>query len=144
MLKAALDKHRKNKRPSLGPWVITITLVAALITSYYHWNRYQEQSTIYNQITTQQYKAPAVPTNIRELILANLKEGETQDIFQDINLLEKRLKKIRPQTDSIYWYLAHLGFQQRNMATTKSMVRKIKETQLQQPLKSFIDKIEGR
>lgn len=135
------QSKEEAQRGNSTPWIIAITLISAMVLSYYQWNRYTRQTTLYTEVM-KSYKAPinkgttgttasfnVIDKAIKEFDLSNF--SASYDLF----------KRVKPKSDSIYWYLGHLSLINGNVYEAKNHSNKITNQKLQSNLLQYVDRI---
>ena len=144
MTEQSTKKDQKLKeearRGKSGPWIITITLIAALAVSYYQWNRHTRQTKAYAAVMAN-YTPPNNGLELKDLantdLAAAVKEFEAENYEDSYNML----KKIKPKTDDVYWYLGHIALLKGNVYEVKNHSKKIQDPALQKELLKYVNPI---
>lgn len=129
------------RRGKYGPWVITITLIAALAVSYYHWNRYSSQAKIYAAVMKSY--SPPINKSTRGIESSNDKVQSAIKAFdlRDFKTSYDILKAIKPKSDSIYWYLGHIALISGNVYEAKLHSKKISDEEMRADILQYVDRI---
>lgn len=139
-LRAAVANYKSGKRnPKVTPWIIITVFVSALTVSYYQWNRYEKQTIIYKSIIANEYKKPEkhiIPSNQSALndAIQYYENGETDKCKSLLEALEVK-------SDSAYYYLAHIAFENMQLSSANSYLKKINAENMRLPLEVWLKKI---
>lgn len=130
---------KETKRDKATPWIITMTLIAALAVSYYQWNRYTTQMERYG-VTMANYEKPTShdPT---ETTNGQLNEAISEFDRENYEGSYALLKKIKPKTDIVYWYLGHIALINGKVYEAKNHSKKIKNPSLKGGITKYVDQI---
>jgi|GEM_PF-372215 len=130
----------KDKSKS-GPWIITITLIAALAVSYYQWNRHTRQSSLYAEVMAT-YKPPVYQNNQSDSIASNDHQKAIEAFnYSKYDASYTLFKGIKPKTDNVYWYLGHIALINGDVYEAKNHSKKIKDATLKGELLQYVDRI---
>lgn len=144
-VRSILEEIGTPKRsPKYGPWIILSVFIAAMVISYIQWQRFAKMHIKYTHITETQYKAPPISDLNKDIIETQQDEMMEAIYYFDKRQLEKSRKifdKIKPTTDSIQWYLAHIGWMQENFAITRSAIKNMKTESLKSPFEDYLQKL---
>ena len=135
---ASKEEARRGKS---GPWIIAAILFAALVVSYYQWNRHTTQTKIYAEVM-KDYNPPINKgtrgiTSNSDLVDQAIKEFDLRNFDTSNNLF----KGTNPKSDSIYWYMGHIALINGNVYEAKHHMKKISSPTLQNDLLKYIEKI---
>lgn len=132
------------RRGKYGPWVITITLIAALATSYYQWNRHSRQTKMYASVM--ENYSPPINKGTRGIESSDNPFNEAIKAFdlRDFETSSTIFKNIKPKSDSIYWYLGHIALINGDIYEAKHYSKKISDPRLQNDISQYVDQVLGR
>lgn len=131
----------KVQRGKSGPWIISITLLAALAVSYYQWNRHTTQTKLYAEVM-KDYNPPINKgtrgnTAKSSILDQAIKEFDLRNFDASYDLF----KGMSPKSDSIYWYLGHISLINGKVYEAKNYSNKIGEKSLKEDLVQYIGQI---
>lgn len=137
-----IEPKGKAKRGKSGPWIIIITLLAALAVSYYQWERHSKQEVIHKRIMASSYEPPAPYKGTRG----------TSEIGNDVNMIngikafdlrrfkesKAILEELTPKTDNIYYYLAHIALIENKIGLAKDYEKNITTPKFKKELMIYL------
>ena len=135
-----MTNRNKKDKSQTGPWIITITLLAALSVSYYQWNRHTTQTQFYSEIMKNY--TPPVNANVEKGSINNEFNKAIAEFDQkNYEASSVLFKKIKPKSDTIHWYLGHIALINGNVYESRNHSRKIEDSALQGELLRYVDQI---
>lgn len=142
LLKAENKIHKKDGN-KYGPWIISVTLIAALCVSYYHWERHTNQELKWTQIMETEYVFPAANTAKISPLEQLSTTQKAIDLFdlKDFSSSEELFNSVKTENDTTHWYLANLYFINQEFYKSRFHLNKLKASEKTNKLKSLIDKI---
>ena len=134
------NKEKKDKSKPV-PWVVTITLLAALAASYYQWNRHTTQKKSYGVVMGSY--TPPVNKGARSNTIGKggLSNAIKEFDLKNYDLSYTLLQSIKTKTDSVYWYLGHIALIKGKVYEAKNHSKKIKDESLKGSISKYVDLI---